>query len=91
MAMRDERLMRCMRIVLLGVVSRSFAMMRRGLLMMDCRRIVMLRARKCFVHDILRYWMVMQAGQAGAQAGRRLAADHEFPAAVSRRSRRQEA
>src|ERR1051325_10687469 len=50
--MGDERLMRRMRIVFLGVESGCFAMMRRGLLMMCRRRIVMLGARKCFVHDI---------------------------------------
>lgn len=53
-AMRDERLMRGMRVVLFGVVPRGFAMMQCGLLMMYRRRIVMLRARKCFVHDMLR-------------------------------------
>jgi hypothetical protein len=51
MAMRDERLVRCMRIVFCRIVSRGFAMMERGLLMMHGRRVVMLRARKCFVHD----------------------------------------
>jgi hypothetical protein len=42
-------------------VSRGFAMMQCGFLMMDRGRIVMLRARKCFVHDILRRWMLVQA------------------------------
>src|SRR5690348_4835043 len=85
--MGDERLMRRMRIVLLGVESGCFAMMRRGLLMMCRRRIVMLGARKCFVHDILRY----SCCSGGARWPR-------VPAVVSgkvyeecRRSRRQQA
>src|SRR5579872_2088574 len=78
-AMRNERLMRGMRIVFLGVVSRGFAMMQRGLLMMRRRRVVMLGARICFVHAILRCSMVMPT----ARAGRRLAAGHGFPTAIS--------
>ena len=45
MAMRDKRLVRCVRVVLLSVVSRGFAVMHRGLLMMGRRRVVMLRTR----------------------------------------------
>jgi hypothetical protein len=52
-AMRDQRLVRGVGVVLLGVMSGGLAMMLRRLLMMACCRVVMLRARKCFAHAIL--------------------------------------
>src|SRR5690349_17403806 len=52
MAMRDERLMRCVRMVVLGVVSRGLAMVHRGLFVMGCRRVVMLRSRQYLDHGI---------------------------------------
>jgi len=47
-AVRDKRLVSRMRIVLRGVVPRGFAMMDCGLLVVNRRRLVMLRARQHF-------------------------------------------
>jgi hypothetical protein len=57
-AMRDERLMRCMGVVFLRVIPRGFAMMPRRLLVMARCGLVVLGSAKNLAHEVLQFWQL---------------------------------
>ena len=70
--MRDKRLVRCMGVVLLRVISRGFAMMPRCLLVMARRSLVVLGAAEKLAHEVLQFGRLLVRARRGQGQGRKI-------------------